>query len=158
MSKQDSHRHNRRISLHSIRARKLLYAGLAGGHISGILCVGVFGIWLGAPGGVSAAISAAIALVFFTIGQAVQIIVADAHPRVVLIASVSSYIGRVSVMGLVLLLALNNLGSLSFMRPVAVVVTVFTVVVGWLGTEFWVYSKLRIPSFDPPQASDITNG
>jgi fumarate reductase subunit D len=141
-----------------MRARKLLQAGLVGGHAAGICCVGVFGVGLGLPGGASAAIFAAVTLLFFTIGQAVQIIVADADPRVVLVASVSSYIGRVSVLGLVLLFALNNMDSLTFIRPVAVVVTVFTVVVGWLGAEFWAYSKLRIPVFDTPQAPGGANG
>jgi hypothetical protein len=48
------------------------------------------------------------------------------------------------------MLALNNLQTLTFMYPPAVIITVFVVVVGWLAAEFWVYNRLRIPAFDPP--------
>ncbi|MCL1838019.1 MAG: hypothetical protein FWG47_01710 [Propionibacteriaceae bacterium] len=138
------------VSQHALRTRQLLWAGLVGGHISAICCIVVFGIWLQAPGAATAAIFAALTLLFFTIGQAVQVIVADADPRVVLITALASYVARVTILGVLLLLALNNLERFDFIRPVAAITTTFVTVVGWLGAEFWMFSKLRIPRFDPP--------
>ncbi|MDR1712069.1 MAG: hypothetical protein LBR58_09510 [Propionibacteriaceae bacterium] len=137
------------VSAHSQRARKLLFGGLCGGHIAALACVCVFGILGGLVAGVSAAIFAAVTLLFFTIGQAVQVIVADADPRVVLFASLASYIARVTVLGLLLLAALNNRDVLG-LDPPAVIITTFVVVVGWLAAEFWVFARLRIPAFDSP--------
>jgi hypothetical protein len=149
-NKQSSHR----LSAHAGRARTLLLGGLAGGHIAALVCLFIFGVLAGRDGAVSAAIWAAVVLLFFTVGQAVQIMVADADPRVVMVSAVSSYILRVTIIGVLLMLALNNLDIFSFMYPPAVIITVFAVVVGWLAAEFWVFQRLRIPVFDPPTSEN----
>lgn len=131
-----------------LRARRLLAGGAVGGHVAMLTCVGVFLVIGGVPGAVSAAVAGVLTIAFYTIGQAVQVLVADADPRRVLVASLASYIGRVAVLGALLALALANRDRLSVMDPTAVVVSTIAVVIGWLGAESWVFSRLRIPVFD----------
>lgn len=135
------------------RARRLLTGAAIGGHAVGLVCVLAFWLTRGPASGVSAAIAAAVTLAFSMIGQAVQVVVADAPAKTVMVASLASYGGRVSTLGIVLLLALDNAERLVSMDPVAVVVTTIAVVFGWLTTEFWVYSRLRIPVFDEPEVT-----
>lgn len=133
------------------RARRLLAAGVAGGHAALLLAVVAFAIARGLPAAVSAAVAGVLTIAFFTIGQAVQVLVADAPAKQVMFAALASYAGRVTAMGLLLILALNNAERIGFMDPVAVVVSTIAVVIGWLGAEFWAYSKLRILVYDEPE-------
>lgn len=131
-----------------LRARRLLAGGAVGGHLALLTCVGVFLVTGGVAGGASAAVAGVLTIAFYTIGQAVQVLVADADPRRVLVASLASYIGRVAALGALLGLALANQSRLAVMDPTAVVVTTIAVVIGWLAAEVWVFSHLRIPVFD----------
>ena len=140
-----------------LRARRLLTGGAAGGHVALLTCVGAFAIAGGVPSAVSAALAGVLTIAFFTIGQAVQVIVADADPRTVLVAALGSYVARVGGLGMLLALALGNADRLSAMDPAAVAVTTIAVVVGWLAAEIWVFSRLRLPVFDETERpSDTT--
>lgn len=132
------------------RALRLLTGAAIGGHLAALVCV--VGFWLarGPASGLSAAIAAAVVLAFSIIGQAVQVLVADAPAKTVMVAALASYGGRVSVLGIVLMMALSNSARFVAMDPIAVVVTTIGVVIGWLGAEFRVYSHLRIPVYDEP--------
>lgn len=131
-----------------LRARRLLAGGAAGGHAALLVCVVVFGVVGGVAGAVSAALAGVLTIAFFTIGQAVQVLVADAEPRRVLFAALVSYAGRIAALGALLVVALANRERLSGMDPTAVAVSTIVVVVGWLAAEIWVFSRLRIPVFD----------
>ncbi len=63
------------------RARRLLAGGAAGGHIALVLTVAGFWIGRGVPAAVTAAVFGVLTIAFFTIGQAVQVLVADAARR-----------------------------------------------------------------------------
>ena len=84
------------------------------------------------------------------VGHAVQVMVSDADPKVALVAALVSYVARVTVMGMVLAVVLFNADKFEWLQPVAVVWGVFVVLFGWLATELWVFSRLRIPVYDPP--------
>lgn len=133
------------------RARRLLAGGAVGGHLGAVVVTGLFWAFGGRASGLSAAVAAVVTLAFYTIGLAVQVIVADAPPKKVLFAAMASYGLRVTVLGLVLAVVLVNGQTILGFDPVAVVVATITVVVCWLASEFWVYSRLRIPAFDPPE-------
>ncbi len=133
------------------RARRLLAGGALGGHLALLIMVAIFAGAGGAAGALSAAVAGILTIAFFTIGQAVQVLAADAPPKKVMIVSLASYGGRVTALGLLLMLALDNAERIALMDPVAVVLTTTVVVFGWLGAEFWVYSRLRIPVYDEPQ-------
>lgn len=139
------------LSASAQRARRLLVAGAVGGHGILLLAVVTFGLTLGGAGAASAAVAGIVTIAFFTIGQAVQVLVADATPRTVLLAALTSYTVRVTVLGLLLMLALDNADRIALMNPMVVVVTTIGVVIGWLGAEFWVYSRMRILIYDEPE-------
>ncbi len=146
----------RPLSPHTKRARQLLVGAAIGGHLAALTCVGAFLVAGGVASGVSAAVAGVVTLAFFTIGQAVQVMVADEPPRKVLFAAMASYAIRVSLLGLLLQLAMVNASRFEAMDAVAVVVTTIATVIVWLGTEFWVYTRLRIPVYDSDEPSEVT--
>lgn len=133
------------------RARRLLAAGAAGGHLVLLVVVAIFALTGGVRAAVSAAVAGIVTIAFFTIGQAVQVMVADAPAKKVMIVSLASYGGRVSILGLLLILALDNAERVEFMDPVAIFVATIAVVFGWLAAEFRAYAGLRIPIYDEPE-------
>lgn len=64
----------------------------------------------------------------------------------------ASYVLRVTLLGLLLQVTVINAHRFIALDPIALVVTTIAVVVAWLSTEFWVYSRLRIPVYDEPDA------
>ena len=138
------------------RARRHLDGGAVGGHVALTVCVVVFGLTGGVPGAISAALAGILTVAFFTIGQAVQVLVADADPRTVLFASLVSYIARVGGLGALLAIALGNAEKLTSMNTTAVAATTIVVVLGWLGAEIWVFSRLRLPVFDETERGPNT--
>ncbi|MCB0912834.1 MAG: hypothetical protein KDB60_14575, partial [Propionibacteriaceae bacterium] len=87
-------------------------------------------------------------IAFFTIGQAVQVLMADADPRRVLFASLVSYAVRIGALAALLGVALANRERLAGLEPTAVAVSTIVVVVGWLAGEIRTFMRLRIPVFD----------
>ncbi|WP_051208599.1 hypothetical protein [Propionicicella superfundia] len=133
------------------RARRLLRAGIAGAHIVALVCVVGFALGGGMGPAVTAAVSAVLVIAFFTIGQAVQIRVAERPPKVVLVAALASYTARVTLLGAVLWLVLAQRDRFGWIDPPAAIVTTVLVVHGWLLAEFRAYRRLRIPAFDTPR-------
>lgn len=138
----------RRLSPIAQRTRQLLIAGLVGGHLALAVCVIAFGIVAGAAAAASAALAGIVAIAFFTIGHAVQLLVADARPGQVLLAALISYAGRTGALGVLLAVVLANRDRLVGMDPTAVIIATLAVVVGWLSGEIRAFSRLRIPVFD----------
>ena len=97
------------------------------------------------------AVAAGVTLLFFVLGQAVQVVLADAHPLQVTIAALGSYVIRVFGLGVVLIVVLSR-PDRAGLAPIPLVVTTIAVVIGWLAGEFIAYSRLRIPVFDSTDA------
>lgn len=138
------------------RAQKLLVGGAIGGHIGALAVTVAFFAWRGTASGVSCLIACAITLAFYIVGQAVQVMVADAPPSKVLAASLVSYVVRVSALGGLLAIAMTQQRRLTQMDPTAVVVGTLVVVASWLAAEIVTFSRLRIPAYDPPSRNPGT--
>jgi ATP synthase protein I len=134
-----------------LRARRLLAGGALGGHAVAFLVVGLCFALRGPAGGISAAIAALGVLAFFGIGQLVQVWVADADPHVVLVAALGSYVFRVGLPAVALMLLTRDPARLAGMDRPAVAIATIAVVLGWLVAEVWTFAHLRIPVFDPPR-------
>ena len=143
-----------KVSPNVDRARRLLVAGAVGAHLVLIVVVVIFGLSRGVSGAVSAAVAGIVTIAFFTIGQAVQVMVADAPAKKVMFASLASYGGRVTGLGLLLMLALDNAQRVEFIDPIAVFVATIAAVFGWLGAEFRAYAGMRIPIYDEPEPGE----
>jgi len=135
-------------SVHVVRARKLLLGGLAGGVVAAVVCLLVYTLLRGRPGLASAALGAGMVLFFYTAGQLVMVMFADAGARTLLAVSMASYTARVVLLGLLLLVYSNNQDRWTGLVPMAVFVTTIAVVAGWLLAEVLVFSRLRIGHYD----------
>lgn len=129
-------------------------AGALGGHAVALITVPIFWVVGGTPSGLSALVAAVGTLAFMGIGQAIQVRMADAAPQRMMIAWLASYLVRVGVPGLILLLVTANPERVAGMDRRAVAITTMVVVVGWLAAEIRTFSRLRIPVFD--QSDDTT--
>lgn len=135
------------------RAAQLLVGGLIGWHVGLATAVGV-GILLGGTVGLlSAVIGAALTLIYYAIGQGVQVQYADAEPRVLRTASVGSYLVRVVALGAVLAAALQWPSILASIDTRALFAGIVLGVLGWLTGLILRFRKLRIPAFDPPDST-----
>ncbi len=140
-------------SVHVRRARKLLLGGAVGGVAATLACLLGFGMAYGSAGVVSAAVAAALVLLFYGLGQYVMVLFADAGARLLLSVALFSYTTRVLLLGLALLVYQRNADALSFLVPMAVFLTTVGVVVGWLVAEVWVFTRLRVGAFDTEYVS-----
>lgn len=138
------------LSANAGRARTLFRAGLLGGTV--VAVVAVLALWLlrGLDAGLSALVAAAVTLGFMGLGQWVQVRLADAPPVKMMTAWLISYVFRVGVPGVFLVVAVARPERLAGMDRIAVAATTIAVVVGWLATEIRAFSRLRIPVFDEP--------
>ena len=138
------------VSENTRRAQRLLIAGLAGGHVAGLTVVGLFWALAGPESGATAAIGAVVTIAFYTIALGVQIAVADASPKIVMVAWFASYVIRVTLFGLGLATVLANSERWEWLDPVALFAATVVTVMGWLGVELWTYSRMRVPVYDEP--------
>lgn len=145
-------------SIHVVRARKLLYGGLVGGVAAALLCLIGFGLANGIRGLVSAGLAAALVLFFYGFGQFVMVLFADAGARTLMLVSMVSYVSRVALLGLVLAAYNGNRDSWPSLVPMAIFLTTVAVVVGWLAVEVYVFSRLRITSYDTDDQAPTRGG
>jgi peptidoglycan/LPS O-acetylase OafA/YrhL len=133
------------------RAARLLAGGAIGGTLVWLACLA--GSWLavGAEALAGCILGGATVLVFFALGQLVQVLTAEARTVTVMAASLASYVVRAAGLAVVLVFA----GPLAEgPGRVALVPTMIAVVLGWVAAEVWTFTRLRIPVFDPPRATD----
>lgn len=145
-------------SIHVIRARKLLLGGLVGGGVATVGCLIVFGLLQGGPGLLSAALGGGIVLLMYAIGQYVMVRTADAGARTLMIVSMTSYFARFCVVGLFLLLVARKAEGWTTVIPTTLTVTAVAVVVGWLAVEIFVFSRLRIGTYDSEYVAPAVSG
>lgn len=146
----DSSARDTSTSIHVVRARKLLLGGLAGGVVATVAAVLGLSLLYGRPGLIAALLAAAMVLFFYTVGQLVMVMFADAGARTLMAVSMASYTMRVAVLGLVLLAYNQNRQAWPALEPKAVFIATIVVVLGWLAAEILVFTRLRISVFDEP--------
>lgn len=145
-------------SVHVERARKLLVGGALGGGGAAALCLLGFGLAHGGRGLFSAGLAAALVLSFYAVGQYVMVLFANAGARLLLSVALCSYTTRVLLLGLVLLAYQRNADAVPVLLPTAVFLTTVAVVAGWLVTEVWVFTRLRIGVYDTVYAAPASGG
>ena len=143
-----SHRSASGPSIHVVRARKLLFGGLAGGVAATIICLIIFTILDGSRGLGSSALAAAMVLFFYAVGQLVMVRFADAGARTLMAVSMASYTARVVVLGLILMIFQKNRDAWNAIDANTIFITTIAVIVGWLVVEVMVFRKLRIGIYD----------
>lgn len=133
------------------RARRLLVAGFLGGHLGGLLALLVWALLDGSRGAISALLGFALAIVFQSVGQFIQIQFAASRPTSLMAASMLSFGIRAGLL-------LMAFGAWTELAPqvqarfdvLALTVGIAATVVGWLVAVVITHSRLRIPVFDLP--------
>ncbi len=92
-----------------------------------------FTLLYGTSGLISAALAAGMVLFFYVVGQLVMVMFADAGARTLLVVSMTSYTGRVVVLGLVLLLYSRYSDRWPTLEPMVIFFTTIAVVIGLVG-------------------------
>ena len=139
-------------SVHVVRARRLLRAGLAGAAAAALPCLLVAGLVHGRDGVLSAAAAVVVVLFFYGVGQYVMVRTADASAWTLMAVSMVSYGFRAGVLGVLLWAFLTYADRWPDMIPVVLFATTVAVVVGWLAAEIWTFAHLRIGVFDAEYA------
>ena len=137
----------RSASANASRARRLLVGGLLGGAAVGAASVAVSAVARGGTGALVACGAAVAVIMFFALGQAVQVWCADFAAPMILVAALLSYLVRVGALGLLMGVVLAAPGPWTAQRPAAVA-TMIATLAGWLAGEIWAYARLRIPVYD----------
>jgi hypothetical protein len=131
------------------RGLRLLVGGALGGVVGGTVAVVVAALALPPLGAQAAVLGAAAVLVFFALGQSLQVIFAEASPPLVMLFTMVSYVLRVVGLGVLGWWSVTWQPDLpGLVLGSAMIITV----IGWLGAEIWVFTRLRIPAYDLPQA------
>ncbi len=141
-------RAERRVTGATRRARQMMIGGLAAGHAFGVgACALAFAV-AGRAALAGACLGFAAAVIFFSVGQAIEIIACELDPVAGLGVVLASYAIRVVGIGAGMWLVLGHprLGSLIDARWMAVAVVV--TVIAWTTGVVLVASRQRVPIYD----------
>ena len=130
------------------RARQMMFGGLALGHVVGITIIGL-GL---AIGGVNAALTAALGfaavVIFYSIGQALEVVASELEPMQGMALVLVSYAVRVIgiAAGLWAILRLPSVAP--HIRDGWLVLSVAGTVIAWVTGVVFVASRQRVPVYD----------
>lgn len=145
----------RRVTAATVRARQMLVGGLALGHGVGIAIIGLgFAI-----GGVDAALTAALGfaavVIFYSIGQALEVVASEMEPMQGMALVLISYAVRVIGIAAGLWAILSLPAVAPRVEGGWLVLSVAGTVCGWVTGVVLVASRQRVPVYDheyePPQ-------
>lgn len=139
----------RGVGMGTVHSRSLLIAGMVGGHVGAITCVGIAAALGGAVAMASAMIAGVLVIAFFGIGQGIVLRFADSRGHSLLVAALASYIVRVTTLG-VLVSSYGAVQHRLILEPTVVAVTIIVTVITWLTAELVRFARMRIPAYDPP--------
>ncbi|GAB7190435.1 hypothetical protein NUM3379_11410 [Kineococcus sp. NUM-3379] len=123
--------------------------------VAGALCAVGAGLWRGPAGGLSAALGAAIVVLFFGARLLVMRRAARTNPQMLLVIALAVYTGKVVLLGIAMLVLTQVAG----VDTRTLGLTVLLTAVVWLAAEMRGFVRLRIPVFatgrddTPPGAS-----
>lgn len=130
------------------RARQMMVGGLVVGHAVGL---GILGLAL-ALGGTSAAISVALGfaavVIFFSIGQAIEVVACELDPVQGLGLALASYAVRVVGIGAGMWFLLGHPAVEPHIERGWLLLAVTGTVVAWVGGVVLVASRQRVPIYD----------
>ena len=127
-------------------ARHLLVAGLVGGHVGLVGSTALFAAVGGLEAAASAAVGSVIALLFFSLGQAVVLRYAERNGSGLLVAGLASYGVRIS--GLALALVAYEGAGVDILDRTATALAIVATVLLWTTAEVIAFARMRMPVYD----------
>lgn len=138
----------RRLSAAAKRARQMLIGGLVLGHVAGVTVIGLALALGGTDAVISAAIGFACVLVFFAVGQAIELVACEMEPVQGMAVALGAYAVRVIGIGAGLGVIVNHPAMAPHVRPGWLMAAVTATVVAWIGGVVLVASRQRVPIYD----------
>ncbi len=134
------------------RAWRLLRGGLIGLVAAAVPAAAICWLVAARAGLLTAMAAAGVVLAFFALGQALQLAVADASPRVALFVALTSYLLRIVLLGFLLSAGLSGPAP-NGLHAGCLLGSTLAATIGWIAGEVIAFTRLRIPVFDSTQAS-----
>lgn len=137
------------------RARQMMVGGLVLAHAFGI---GVFGLSLavgGASGAISVALGFAAVVIFFSIGQAIEIVACELDPIQGLGLALASYAVRVVGIGAGMWFLLGHPAVEPHIAPGWLLLAVTGTVIAWITGVVVVASRQRVPIYDQEYVAPV---
>ncbi|SHI64140.1 hypothetical protein SAMN02745244_00765 [Tessaracoccus bendigoensis DSM 12906] len=147
----------RRITAATRRARQMMLGGLALGHAVGLTVVGL-GLALGGPdAALTAALGFAAVVIFYSVGQALEVVASELEAMQGMALVLVSYAVRVIGIAAGLWVILNLPAVAPHIVDGWLVLSVAGTVIAWVGGVVLVAARQRVPVYDdeyePPKQS-----
>ncbi|MGV8847171.1 hypothetical protein [Tessaracoccus sp.] len=137
-----------KISGAALRAREMMVGGLVLAHIVGLCLLGVALATAGGPGVLSVAVGFAAVVIFFSIGQAIEIVACELDPVQGMGLALSSYAVRVIGIGAGMWFLLGHPAVKPHIQPGWLLLGVTGTVIAWITGVVVVASRQRVPIYD----------
>lgn len=138
----------RKVTGATMRARQMMVGGLVLGHVVGFT---VLGLALGIGGGdaaITVALGFASVVIFFSIGQAIEVIACELDPVQGMGLALASYMVRVVGVGAGLWFILEHPAVAPHVVKGWLLLAVVATVVAWITGVVVVASRQRVPIYD----------
>ena len=136
------------ISGAAARARQMMVGGLVLAHVVGLSIFGVALAVAGGAGALSVALGFAAVVIFFSIGQAIEVVACELDPLQGMGLALSSYAVRVIGIGAGMWFLLGHPAVEPHILRGWLLLAVTGTVVAWIGGVVLVASKQRVPIYD----------
>lgn len=127
---------------------RMLRSSLALGHVAWFLAMFIGHLLSGPTGLANAAVGGAVVVFFYAAGQGIQMLASEMDPQSAMGLTVTSFVTRAALLGLLLVGANKYPAVEQVFRPVAFFTGVVLVLSGWLVGMFLAWSRTRIPVYD----------
>lgn len=137
------------------RARQMMVGGLVLAHAVGL---GILGLALaldGAPAVISAALGFAAVVIFFSIGQAIEIVACELEPVQGMGVALASYAVRVIGIGAGMWFLVGHPSMEPFISPGWLLLSVTGTVIAWITGVVVVAARQRVPIYDEEYIAPI---
>lgn len=144
-----------RVTAATRRARQMMVGGAVCGQVAGITIIGLALASGGADAALTAALGFAAVLIFYSIGQALEVVASELEPMQGMALVLTSYAVRVIGIAAGLWAILAHPAVAPHIRDGWLLLSVAGTVIAWVTGVVFVASRQRVPVYDteyePPQ-------
>lgn len=138
----------RRVSGAAKRAREMMVGGLVLGHVAGLVVLGLGLAIGGADAAITAALGFAAVVIFFSIGQYIEVIACELDPVQGMGLALVSYMVRVVGIGAGMWFILGHPAVEPHVEKGWLLLSVVATVIAWITGVVVVASRQRVPIYD----------
>ncbi|MCC2593062.1 hypothetical protein LKO27_06495 [Tessaracoccus sp. OS52] len=140
------------------RARQMMMGGLVLGHVVGVTIIGLALATGGPDAAITAALGFASVVIFFSIGQAIEVIACELEPVQGMGLALASYLVRVVGIGAGLWFILGHPAVAPHVVRGWLLLAVVGTVIAWITGVVVVASRQRVPIYDAEYEAPVVRG